>query len=231
MKLLILLFSSFVLSTNSCKDQHVELNSNPELTKVDEPSEEIIKVDEYIKTNKLEKYARATFAGGCFWCTEAAFHRINGVVDVISGYSGGEKTYPNYYEVGSGKTKHAEAIEIFYDDSVIDFNTLLEVFFVAHDGTQLNRQGPDVGPQYRSAIFYKDENQKNLSEAYILKIEEAQDVDIVTQIAPYEEFWVAEKYHQDFYELNPNQSYVRSVSRPKVEKVKKKFPHLLKEKL
>lgn len=189
-------------------------------------------VDEYTKANDLGSYGTAVFAGGCFWCTEAAFERINGVVDVISGYAGGEKEYPTYGEVGSGRTKHAEAIYIYFDPEVISYAQLLEIFMVAHDPTTLNYQGPDYGPQYRSAIFYKTEQEKMLIDEAIRQTNASDryDNDVVTQVTPYTEFWVAEKYHQNYYELNPTQSYVVNVSRPKVEKVKKTFPDLLKPK-
>ena len=197
-----------------------------------QPKEKIQSIGEYTKGKKYEKYAVATFAGGCFWCTEAAFERIEGVEDVISGYSGGEKPRPTYYEVGGGRTRHAEAIQIFYDKKVISFEKLLEIFFVAHDPTQLNRQGPDVGPQYRSAIFYHDDRQKELSEAYIKKLDDSGKLKnpVVTELAAYKEFWVAEGYHQDYYENNPGNRYVQSVSRPKVEKVEKYFADILKKK-
>jgi len=186
---------------------------------------------EYVPDNALVLKV-ATFAGGCFWCTEGAFERIDGVIDVISGYSGGSEQYPTYREVANKMTSHAEAIHIYYDDKIISFEELLEVFFVAHDPTQLNRQGPDVGPQYRSEIFYHNEAQKIASESSINKLNESGKYSspIVTKVTAYDEFWVAEGYHQNFYELNPYQGYVNAVSRPKVEKVIKEFPDKLKQK-
>ncbi len=189
-------------------------------------------ISEYIKGDDYKNYEVATFAGGCFWCTEAAFERIEGVKDVISGYSGGKTQRATYKEVGGGSTGHAEAIMIYYDPEVVSFQTLLDVFFVAHDPTTLNRQGPDVGTAYRSAIFYHDDAQKALAEKTIEKINDSGKLgkSIVTEVSPYTEFWVAEDYHQNYYELNPNQPYVKSVSRPKVEKVEKSFASILKEK-
>ncbi|NNE26642.1 MAG: peptide-methionine (S)-S-oxide reductase MsrA [Saprospiraceae bacterium] len=189
-------------------------------------------VAEYTKKNKLDNYATAVFAGGCFWCTEAAFERIKGVVDVISGYSGGDESYPEYGQVGAGETGHAEAIYIYYDSSIIDYETLLEVFFVAHDPTTLNYQGPDYGEEYRSAIFYKTREEKALIDKVIKRTNEGPlyPNPIVTQVQPYKEFWVAEAYHQNYYELHPDQGYVVRVSRPKVLKVKKQFPYLIKKK-
>lgn len=194
-------------------------------------NEDVVKVATYLQKNpELKELSVATFAGGCFWCTEASFERIEGVIDVISGYSGGEKEFPTYSEVSNKKTSHAEAIQIFYDKKVISYQELLEIFFVAHDPTQLNRQGPDVGPQYRSAIFYATEQEKQMAEAYIKKLNGSGKFEkpIVTELSEYEEFWVAEGYHQNYYELHPNQSYVYSVSRPKVEKVMKTFKDKLK---
>ena len=193
---------------------------------------DVVPISEYIKGKGYENFQVATFAGGCFWCTEAAFERIEGVIDVISGYSGGKQAYPTYKQVGYGNTDHAEAIIIYYDPAIVDYATLLQVFFVAHDPTQLNRQGPDVGRQYRSAIFYHNADQKALSSSVIHTLNESGKLEkkIVTELNPYEEFWVAEGYHQDYYELNPGNSYVRNVSRPKVEKVEKLFADILKEK-
>lgn len=219
----LLLFSAFTFT--ACSQQ--KSMSGSKSMKV---SEEVVPVSEYVTANNLGEYPVATFAGGCFWCTEASFERIQGVVDVISGYSGGSKEYPTYYEVGNGNTGHAEAIQIFYDPKVIDFQKLLEIFFVAHDPTTLNRQGPDVGPEYRSGIYYHDQEQKDLTESYIEKLDESGKFGnpIVTEVAPYQEFWVAEGYHQNYYEIHPENSYVRSVSRPKVEKVMKTFHDILK---
>ncbi|MBT31754.1 MAG: peptide-methionine (S)-S-oxide reductase [Thalassobius sp.] len=191
----------------------------------------VMKAKEYTKDKNLDGLETATFAGGCFWCTEASFERIKGVKDVISGYSGGEKAYPTYSEVSTKQTKHAESIQIFYDPNVVSYETLLKVFFVAHNPTQLNRQGPDVGEQYRSEIFFHNAEQKEQAKAYIQELDESGKFDkkIVTKVTPYRQFWVAEGYHQNYYELNPNQPYVASVSRPKVEKVMKTFPELIKD--
>ncbi len=189
------------------------------------------KINDYIDVEAYSQYGVATFAGGCFWCTEAAFERIDGVVDVMSGYTAGEDPNPTYKKIGTGKTGHAEAIQIYYDRNKIDYNKLLDVLFVAHDPTTLNRQGPDRGTQYRSGIYYRTDDEKIAIEAAIAKWNDkgVYKNPIVTEVAPYTEFWVAEGYHQNFYELNPTQSYVYNVSRPKVEKVLSKFPELIKE--
>lgn len=193
---------------------------------------DVHKASEYIEKNNLAQYEVATFAGGCFWCTEASFERIKGVKDVISGYSGGSSEYPTYREVSYKKTKHAEAIQIYYDPAEITFAKLLEIFFVAHDPTTYHQQGPDIGPQYRSAIFYHDATQKEMSENYIEKLNDSGKFPnvIVTEVNKYKEFWVAEEYHQDYYEINPGNPYVMTVSKPKVDKVMKTFKDILKEK-
>lgn len=170
----------------------------------------------------------ATFAGGCFWCVEASFEQIKGVVSVVSGYVGGKKRNAKYKLVASGLTKHAESVQVYYDPSQIDYSTLLDIFFTAHDPTQLNRQGPDVGTQYRSAIFYHDETQKKLSEDKIKQLADSFDKPIVTEVTPFPEFYIAEGYHQDYEENHPFNPYIVNVSRPKINKVKQRFAHLLK---
>jgi len=187
-------------------------------------------ISDYIKGRNVANYEVATLAGGCFWCTEAALDRIKGVVEVFSGYAGGEKEYPTYSEVSNKLTKHAESIQVYYDPEVVTYEQLLKVFFVAHDPTQLNRQGNDIGPQYRSAIFYHDQEQKQMAEKVMAELEKSGKFSkpIVTELNPYEEFWVAEGYHQNYYELNPGNPYVRNVSQPKVEKVMKTFKDWLK---
>ncbi len=174
---------------------------------------------------------KAVFAGGCFWCTEAVFELIEGVRDVVSGYSGGSAETANYRRVSMGDTGHAEAIEITYDPSVVTYGQLLRVFFeVAHDPTQLNRQGPDVGPQYRSAVFYLNDEQKRIAEAYIRTLNEAKVFrsKIVTELAPFKAFYPAEDYHQDYAVNNPGNPYIYYNAVPKVEKLKKACPRLVR---
>jgi peptide-methionine (S)-S-oxide reductase len=174
----------------------------------------------------------AVVAGGCFWCTEAVFNQIEGVEKVVSGYSGGEQATANYDAVCGGRTGHAEAIEIAYDPSKISYGHLLKIFFsVAHDPTQLNRQGHDVGTQYRSAIFYSDQEQKKIAEAYIKQLDQAKVFrsPIVTEVTPLKAFYPAEGYHQNYCSRNPQNPYVASVAEPKVEKTKEYFPELLKK--
>ncbi|MEO0587560.1 MAG: peptide-methionine (S)-S-oxide reductase MsrA [Planctomycetota bacterium] len=173
----------------------------------------------------------AIFAGGCFWCTEAVFERVEGVSDVVSGYIGGTKADANYGTVSNGLSDHAEAIRISYDPAAVSYGTLLKVFFtVAHDPTQLNRQGPDVGRHYRSAVFYQSDDEKGVAQAYIDQLTEAGVFGdpIVTTLEPFGEgFYVAEEYHQDYAEANPGQPYIVFQAQPKVAKLEKAFPDLL----
>jgi peptide-methionine (S)-S-oxide reductase len=180
-------------------------------------------------TNKnLEK---ATFGAGCFWCTEAVFTRVNGVTNAISGYSGGVEKNPTYEMITTGSTRYAEVTQITYDPEIVSYQTLLEVFWKTHDPTTLNRQGADVGPQYRSIIFYHNEEQRNIAEEYKQKLDQAEiwDDKIVTEIEAYTNFYEAEDYHQDFYENNPNYGYCRVVITPKIEKFENVFGDQLKK--
>ena len=175
----------------------------------------------------------AVLAGGCFWCVEAVFRQIEGVEKVVSGYSGGDAASAHYDIVSTGKTGHAESVQVTYDPRKISYGQLLKVFFdVAHDPTQLNRQGPDVGPQYRSAIFYSDPEQKRIAEAYVKQLDQAKvfRAPIVTQVVELKTFYPAEEHHQNFCNRNPRNPYVVNVAMPKVEKVKKKLPELAKQK-
>lgn len=167
--------------------------------------------------------ATATFGGGCFWCTEAAMTVLGGVESVTSGYAGGDTDNPTYREVCSGTTGHAEVVQVEYDPSVIGYDDLLEVFFATHDPTQLNRQGPDVGSQYRSIVLYHDETQREQANAYIEALDPEYDGDIVTEVEPLETFWRAEEKHQDYFEKNPRDAYCRMHAQPKVEKVRERF--------
>lgn len=176
-----------------------------------------------------QKLDTATFAGGCFWCVEASFEQIRGVAEAVSGYSGGTKATADYRIVSSGLSTHAEAVQIYYDPEVISYETLLEIFFTAHDPTQLNRQGPDVGAQYRSEIFYHNDEQRKLAEAKMEELADSFDKPIVTKLSELDKFYIAEDYHQDYEKNHPNNGYIVNVSRPKIEKVAKKFKHLLKE--
>ena len=172
----------------------------------------------------------ATFGSGCFWCTEAIFELVDGVVSVESGYSAGKTVNPTYKEVTSGKTNHAEVVNIKYDPSKVSYAELLEIFWRTHDPTTLNRQGADVGTQYRSIILYHDSEQKELSEKIMKELDNSGSWDspIVTQIEKFEKFYTAENYHQDYYKLNPNNGYCAYVIAPKIDKFKKVFKTYLK---
>lgn len=172
----------------------------------------------------------ATLAAGCFWCVEAVFDDLKGVKDVVSGYAGGHTENPTYREVCDGTTGHAEVAEIRFDPAVISFKEILQVFFAVHDPTTMNRQGNDVGTQYRSAIFYHDEEQKRIAEEVIKEVtaEGVYDDPIVTEVVPLEKFWPAEDYHQEYFANNPNQPYCIGVVAPKVAKFRKKFLSQLK---
>jgi peptide-methionine (S)-S-oxide reductase len=175
----------------------------------------------------------AVLAGGCFWCVEAVFRQIEGVEKAVSGYSGGDAASAHYEIVSTGRTGHAESVQVTYDPRKISYGQILKVFFdVAHDPTQLNRQGPDTGPQYRSVIFYSDPDQKRIAEAYIKQLNEARvfRAPIVTQVVELKAFYAAEAHHQNFCSRNPQNPYVMNVAIPKVEKVKKKVPELVKRK-
>ena len=184
-----------------------------------------------IMDNQNKNLETATFGSGCFWCTEAIFERVNGVVSVVSGYSGGTVANPSYEQVCTGKTGHAECTQITFDPAVISYDELLEIFWKMHDPTTLNRQGNDVGTQYRSVIFYHNDDQKQKAEFYKNKLTEEKiwDKPIVTEITKFEKFYPAEDYHQEYYDNNPNQGYCAYVITPKVEKFEKIFKDKLKK--
>ncbi len=183
-----------------------------------------------MKTTETINYA--TFGGGCFWCTEAIFDQLEGVLKVESGYSGGHIKNPAYREVTSGRTGHAEVIHITYNPTIIDFETLLDIFFNTHNPTTLNQQGADKGTQYRSAVFYHDTNQQEAANKMIEALDMANVFEdkIVTEITAFDAFYVAENYHQDYYQNNKNQGYCQVVINPKLEKFQKQYKDKLKKK-
>ncbi len=190
------------------------------------------RVEKVVLTQEqLQEYQTAYFASGCFWCVEVIFESVKGVKEVVSGYSGGTETNPTYEEVAYGRTTHAEAVEVYYDPETISFRQLVQVFFGSHDPTSLNRQGPDRGTQYRSIAFYKNGEEKKTIEDYItlLQQENAYDRPIVTEVIKFNRFWKAEEYHQDYERKNPNNSYIRAVSIPRLNRFKKNFGSFLKE--
>lgn len=180
-----------------------------------------------MSSSNMEK---GTFAGGCFWCVEAAFKQIHGVREAVSGYTGGDTPDPSYREVCSGRTGHAEAVQVTFDPAQIRYEDLLEVFFAIHNPTTRDRQGPDVGSQYRSAIYYHNPEQKKAVEEYIRELEAGTQYEdpIVTEVEPLETFYPAEESHQDYYEKNPNQPYCAVQIPPKLKKVQSRFPELVR---
>ena len=192
-----------------------------------DPAPRVVMSGETFSTEGMEI---AVLAGGCFWGIEAVFERVTGVIDVKSGYSGGDASTAKYHQVGSGRTGHAEAVEIVFDPETVDYSTLLNVFFVvAHDPTQLNYQGPDHGTEYRSAIFYANEEQKQVATEFIRELERsgAYRDEIVTELNELTEFYDAEPYHQDFVLKNPGYPYVVYWDLPKIEHLEKEFPELI----
>ncbi len=212
----------FALPFSSCGQSTSKSNSKENSTN------KTIAEKQSVSSGKTET---ATFAAGCFWCVEEQFKQLEGVLSVTSGYTGGTTENPTYEQVSGGNTNHAEACNIVFDPTIISYKDLLEAFFVAHDPTQLNRQGNDVGTQYRSAVFYHNEEQKQLTEFYIdqLNKEKAYNKPVVTQVAPFKKFYKAEDYHQNYYENNPDQAYCRLVVKPKVDKFRKAFSSKLKK--
>jgi len=173
--------------------------------------------------------ARAYFASGCFWCVEAIYESVEGVEEVISGYSGGHTKNPTYEASNTGKTGHAEAVEVIYDPKKVDFATLVRVYFGSQNPTQVNGQGPDNGSQYRSIIFFQNEEQKKIIEGIKAEVAKNYDQPIAAEVVPFQKFWRAEDYHQNYEKLNPDNPYIQNVSIPRMEKFKKKFPELLKK--
>ena len=214
--------------------RYVKPDTSPETATVVRPEAATIlkpEVSKLVKSAETpEGMATATFGAGCFWCTEAVFQRLKGVLRVVSGYSGGSVKNPTYRQISTGTTGHAESIQVTYDPAVVSYEELLEVFWQTHDPTTQDRQGNDVGPQYRSVIFYQTDAQKRLADEYKKKLDDsgAFDGPIVTQIVPFTEFFLAEDYHQNYYNENSQQPYCRVVIGPKLAKLKKVFQNKLK---
>lgn len=190
-----------------------------------------------ITSNTPEKYlpkkeglSRAYFASGCFWCVEAVYESVKGVEEVVSGYSGGHTENPTYESSNTGTTGHAEAVEVFYDASVVNFATLVDVYFGSQNITQVNGQGPDNGSQYRSIVFYQNDEEKAIIEEKVATLnKELAPEKVAAEITEFQMFWIAEDYHQDYEKLHPNQGYIRAVSIPRLKRFQKKFPELIKE--
>ena len=183
------------------------------------------------KPAELSKYNEATFAAGCFWCEEAVFESVKGVAEAVSGYAGGTTKNPTYEEVESGSTGHAETVNVYYNPSIVDYATLLKVYFASEDPTQVNGQGPDKGTQYRSIVFYRNDTEKKLAEAYIDQLNKSGKYSepIAAQVVPFTVFWKAEDYHQDYIQHHPNDNpYVQHESIPRIKKFQSQFPQLIK---
>lgn len=217
MKFLILNFISLLLL--ACGNQAEKSNdTKPEIANA-----------EPVEASVQDGMKKAYFASGCFWCVEAVYESVEGVEEAISGYSGGHTKNPTYEQSNTGKTGHAEAVEVIYDPEVVSFKTLVEVYFGSQDPTQVNGQGPDRGSQYRSIIFYQNEEQKNIIEEVKAEVAKDYDEPIAAEILPFQKFWTAEDYHQNYEKNNPNNPYIRNVSIPRLNRFKSKFPELLKE--
>lgn len=222
MKQTLLLFSFSVLGASCHFAQEAPKNDNNML--MNQPSAQTVSAQS--GSGKTEV---ATLGGGCFWCVEAVYQELNGVLKVESGYSGGRIANPTYREICTGATGHAEVAQITYDPAIVSFAEILEVFFTTHDPTTLNRQGNDAGTQYRSVIFYHNAEQKAAAEAAKIAAAELWDDPIVTEISPLDKFYKAEDYHQNYYRANPSQPYCVYVVGPKVKKFREKFQDKLKQ--
>lgn len=217
MKLLLINFISLILLAcgNQEKDKQAE---NDKLANA-----------EPVEVSSQDGMERAYFASGCFWCVEAIYESVEGVQEAISGYSGGHTKNPTYESSNTGRTGHAEAVEVIYDPEIVNFETLVQVYFGSQDPTQVNGQGPDRGSQYRSIIFYQNTEQKQIIEKVKAEVAKDYEEPIAAEIMPFQKFWKAEDYHQDYEKNNPNNPYIRNVSIPRLNRFKSKFPEILKE--
>jgi peptide-methionine (S)-S-oxide reductase len=217
MKNFITLMLCFTLSFISCQ------------TKNDDSKNQLdVRNAKAIEVPLKDGMARAYFASGCFWCVEAIYESVKGVSEVINGYAGGYTKNPTYQSSNTGRTGHAEAVEVIYDPTVVSFSTLLDVYFGSQNVTQINGQGPDRGSQYRSIVFYQNETQKILIEQKKEAVAKLLKTTVAAEVYPFQKFWKGEDYHQNYERLHPNNSYIRNVSIPRLRKFQQKFPHLLK---
>ena len=211
----------FIVIQGACQSPN---KKNKELENIAQKKQVLVQVD------YQDGYERAYFASGCFWCVEAIYESLKGVKEAIAGYSGGHIDNPTYESSNTGLTGHAEAVEVVYDPSVIPFKDLVDVYFGSQVVSQVNGQGPDNGTQYRSIIFYQNKEQKKIIQAKIAVLEEKLGKgNVAAQVLPFQKFWVAEKYHQDYEKLNPDNPYIQKVSIPRLKRCQGKFPHLLKQ--
>jgi peptide-methionine (S)-S-oxide reductase len=193
------------------------------------PKQEQVKNATPVEVPLENGLAKAYFASGCFWCVEAIYESVNGVKESISGYSGGHTKNPTYEASNTGRTGHAEAVEVIYDPNIVSFATLVDVYFASQNPTQVNGQGPDRGSQYRSIIFFQNDKQKKIIEEKKAALAEKLGKTIAAEVYPFQKFWVGEDYHQDYERLHPNQGYIRSVSIPRLKRFQAKMPEVLKK--
>jgi peptide-methionine (S)-S-oxide reductase len=212
-------FLSIILSVAACGNNVVETSNDNQ--------NEVVKLSEA----ELQEFSTAYFASGCFWCVEAIYESVRGVKEAVSGYAGGKEENPTYQQVGSGMTSHTEAVMVYYDADEVSYETLVKVYYGSHDPTTVNGQKPDFGTQYRSMILYQNEEEKNIAETFKANLETSGEYSkpIATQIEPLVKFWPAEDYHQDYERKNPDNSYVKNVSVPRLNEFLRKYPDLLKE--
>ncbi|MDX1272424.1 peptide-methionine (S)-S-oxide reductase MsrA [Bizionia paragorgiae] len=217
-KMIPILFITLLLSCQN-KAQNKELNAKQNAVQMAAP----------VSVPSENGMERAYFASGCFWCVEAIYESVNGVSEVISGYAGGHTKYPTYESSNTGRTGHAEAVEVIYNPKIVNFSTLIDVYFASQNPTQVNGQGPDIGSQYRSIIFYQNNEQKSLildkKEALSKKLGKP----VAAEVYPFQKFWVAEDYHQDYERLHPNNSYIKNVSIPRLKRFQASMPEILKK--
>jgi peptide-methionine (S)-S-oxide reductase len=195
---------------------------------INEKQQVVIDAEPVVVTLKDGK-ARAYFASGCFWCVEAVYESVKGVEEVINGYAGGYTKNPTYEASNTGRTGHAEAVEVIYDPKMVSFTTLVDVYFGSQNPTQVNGQGPDRGSQYLSIIFYQDDAQKRIIDENNAALAKKLEATIAAEVYPFQKFWIGEDYHQNYERLHPNQGYIRNVSVPRLNRFKSKFPELLKK--
>jgi peptide-methionine (S)-S-oxide reductase len=211
MKTSVILFVSILFTVSACSQ-----------------SNKRIKAGRHLSQKELSGFSQATFAAGCFWHEEAMFESIKGVKEVVSGYAGGTTKNPTYESIETGTTGHAETVNVYYDSTVIDFPTLVKLYFSGQDPTQVNGQGPDHGTQYRSIAFYRNNGEKKMIEDHVQRIQPKYKQSIAAQILPFTRFWEGEAYHQNYIDKNPGQGYVQKVSIPEIKKLQKQYPELVK---
>jgi peptide-methionine (S)-S-oxide reductase len=187
-------------------------------------------ITSHAKNKDLSHFKTATFAAGCFWCVEYVFESVKGVEEAVSGYSGGKEKNPTYHEVGSGNTGHAESVQVYYDSTKVTYATLVKVYFAAENPSQVNGQGPDHGTQYRSIIFYNNNQEKQIAEKYIAELNKSKKLEgpVAAQLLPFQKFWTAEDYHQNYVILHPDEGYVQNESIPRIKKFQRTYPELVK---